>query len=95
VPTLAEGHHEVVELLVDAGAAAAARFPPDGATLLHVAAAFDRVQVVAFLLERFDRPAGRGMRSTFGAHVGTIDVVGRCTLNSFDPYPITYSLSNP
>jgi hypothetical protein len=20
--------------------------------------------------------------------------VGRCTLNSFDPYPITYSLSN-
>jgi hypothetical protein len=22
-------------------------------------------------------------------------VVGLCTLNSFDPYPITYSLSNP
>jgi hypothetical protein len=23
------------------------------------------------------------------------DEVGLCTLNSFDPYPITYSLSNP
>jgi hypothetical protein len=26
---------------------------------------------------------------------GGLDAVGLCTLNSFDPYPITYSLSNP
>jgi hypothetical protein len=26
---------------------------------------------------------------------GAAIAVGLCTLNSFDPYPITYSLSNP
>ena len=29
-------------------------------------------------------------------HMGSpFSAVGLCTLNSFDPYPITYSLSNP
>jgi hypothetical protein len=33
-----------------------------------------------------------------GGKTGRVDprgAVGLCTLNSFDPYPITYSLSNP
>jgi hypothetical protein len=30
-----------------------------------------------------------------GQAVSTNPEVGLCTLNSFDPYPITYSLANP
>ena len=65
----AEGHAAVATVLVDAGADPTARFPPDGATLLHVAAAYDRADVIRFLLrDEFDARegtdrTGRGTRA--------------------------------
>mmetsp|Transcript_4645 Transcript_4645/g.11732 ORF Transcript_4645/g.11732 Transcript_4645/m.11732 type:complete len:115 (-) Transcript_4645:768-1112(-) len=49
----AEGHAEVAELLLTAGANGFARFPlSDGMTLLHVAAAFNRLNVLELLLDQ-------------------------------------------
>jgi hypothetical protein len=48
-----------------------------------------------FNLCRYNARAGgdRAAESRRGAVQAR--AVGLCTLNSFDPYPITYSLSNP
>jgi WD40 repeat protein len=86
----AEGHYQVVEVLLSAGAHAAARFPPDGTTLLHVAAAFDRNRVLALLLELLDgnaaqvgsEPALDGVTVSDQSHVGVDarDTLGRTPL---------------
>jgi hypothetical protein len=45
--------------------------------------------------EAFDLMIDEIVSAQIGPDDGKVDVVGLCTLNSFDPYPITYSLSNP
>ena len=81
----AEGHVAVAALLVDAGADPTARFPPDGATLLHVAAAYDRADVIRFLLrDEFDALAGgetegRGTGTGTGTDTGTGTGTGTTT----------------
>jgi ankyrin repeat protein/WD40 repeat protein len=52
----AEGQVETVAALLDAGASVEKRFDPHEASLLHVAAAFDRAEVVRMLCALFQDP---------------------------------------
>jgi len=53
----AEGRIEIVRLLIDAGADFSERFAPNEASLLHVASAFDRPDLVRYLVaEAFKNP---------------------------------------
>ena len=70
----AEGRVEAVSVLVTCGADINKRFPPNNEALLHVAAAFDRSEVVIALTER---EKGSGDSSSL---VNSVDALGRTPL---------------